>query len=80
MTSREVTHWAISAAAPPTAAKYTDGCSCMACTTCAPRRPLPIIPARPRSSSGGVQASIRTEVVGPMEPTGLPSGAGVGPA
>ena len=80
MTSSDVTHSAISAAAPPTAAKYTAGYSCIAAITAGERLPLPIMPRRPCCKSVGVEESMRVEVVGPMEPTGRPGGVGVGPA
>ena len=80
MTSALLTHFAISAAAPPIAAKYTPVYCFSASTTSLLRDPLPIITLSPSAINVGEYASIRPPVVGPTDPMGLPGLAGQGPA
>src|SRR5450759_268537 len=65
---------------PPTAARYTAPRASWRARASADLGPLPSVALTPRSKSISRNRSIRAEVVGPIEPVGLPAAGGVGPA
>ena len=69
-----------SAPAPPIEQRYMALFLTIASLTAILLSPFPIIPPSPKSKRRGANLSILPDVVGPHEPIGLPSGAGVGPA